>query len=66
MKDLPELGGGRTFALTSYIDCQGKERPKFIMNRDGTMLLTNTFKGRKACELAAFAIDEMRSENSQS
>lgn len=46
--DLPELEGELTFQLASYVDAQNKERPFYRMNRDGAILLTNTFKGRKA------------------
>ncbi|MEM8950245.1 MAG: Rha family transcriptional regulator, partial [Pseudomonadota bacterium] len=46
-EDLPEISQ-RTFALSDYVDVRGKIQPKYVMNRDGAMLITNTFKGKKA------------------
>ncbi len=42
--------GLRNFALTSYINEQGKEQPYYDMTRDGWMFLVMGFTGAKAAE----------------
>lgn len=48
LSDLPEASSQPTFRPRDYVDCRGKTQPKFDLNRDGAILLLNTFKGRKA------------------
>lgn len=48
------------FVSTSYIDEQGKNRPMFIMNRDGFTLLAMGFTGKKALQ---FKLDYIEAFN---
>lgn len=45
------------YESSTYIDEQGKERPMYIMNRDGFTLLTMSFTGAKALEFKLDYID---------
>ena len=45
------------FQESAYLDEQGKERPMFIMNRDGFTLLAMGFNGKKALEFKIAYID---------
>lgn len=48
------------FVSASYIDEQGKDRPMFIMNRDGFTLLAMGFTGKKALQ---FKLDYIEAFN---
>ena len=45
------------FPESAYLDEQGKERPMFIMNRDGFTLLAMGFNGKKALDFKIAYID---------
>lgn len=45
------------FQESAYLDEQGKERPMFIMNRDGFTLLAMGFNGKKALDFKIAYID---------
>ena len=51
---------GRLFIESSYIDIQGKDRPMYIMNRDGFTLLAMGFTGKKALQ---FKLDYIEAFN---
>ena len=48
--EIPEDFSRRNFSPTSYKDAQGKERPAYLMTRDGFVLLAMGFTGKKAME----------------
>lgn len=45
------------FVSTTYIDEQGKDRPMYVMNRDGFTLLAMGFTGKKALQFKLDYID---------
>ena len=51
---------GHLFIESSYIDIQGKDRPMYIMNRDGFTLLAMGFTGKKALQ---FKLDYIEAFN---
>ena len=51
---------GQLFIESSYIDIQGKDRPMYIMNRDGFTLLAMGFTGKKALQ---FKLDYIEAFN---
>lgn len=51
---------GHLFVESSYIDIQGKDRPMYIMNRDGFTLLAMGFTGKKALQ---FKLDYIEAFN---
>lgn len=51
---------GHLFVQSTYIDIQGKDRPMFIMNRDGFTLLAMGFTGKKALQ---FKLDYIEAFN---
>ena len=48
---------GHLFIESTYLDIQGKERPMYIMNRDGFTLLAMGFTGQKALQFKLDYID---------
>lgn len=51
---------GHLFVESSYIDIQGKDRPMYVMNRDGFTLLAMGFTGKKALQ---FKLDYIEAFN---
>lgn len=51
---------GHLFVESSYVDIQGKDRPMYIMNRDGFTLLAMGFTGKKALQ---FKLDYIEAFN---
>lgn len=51
---------GYLFVESSYIDIQGKDRPMYVMNRDGFTLLAMGFTGKKALQ---FKLDYIEAFN---
>ena len=48
LEECPSDFGERNFALSNYLDSQGKSKPKFLLTRDGFSLLAMSFTGQKA------------------
>lgn len=48
LPNCPEKFSRRNFALASYLDEQAKNRPMYIIYRDGFMLLVMGYTGKKA------------------
>lgn len=51
LANCPELFSHRNFAGASYLDEQAKNRPMYIIHRDGFMLLVMGYTGKKALAL---------------
>lgn len=61
IEDLNEIGdefGGSNFWPTKYVDNQGKERPKYIMNEKGCMSLIMTYTTKKALKIKVAYMNE--------
>lgn len=60
LKSNPELRGRHTFEEATYLDSQGKARPKYLLTKDATTLLVMGYTGKKAME---FKIDYINAFN---